>query len=382
MAAAVVTTTATTADTDKLVAEWAAAVHSAADKGRTLQISGGNSKAFYGGAVAADAVLNTADYKGVVSYEPSELVVTVRAGTPLRELVAVLAENNQELAFEPPQFANTDTVGGMVACGLSGPARPYKGSVREAVLGVKMINGQGQVLRFGGEVIKNVAGYDVSRLLVGSLGILGVILEVSLRVAPQPPATATFVCASDKESAMAFFRQLARQYSPVSATAWWQGQRFIRLSGSEQWIESQQKKWQSAGQDMARLDEQVAAGFWHQLRDHRHAFFTQATQPLWRVSAPPFSSLPMVTAEQSLIEWGGALHWYSGQAGDEWQAAITAAGAHATCFSGRGNTSTTDTATFPPFPPLSKTVWQLHQALKKSFDPHEVFNPNKMYAGL
>ena len=329
-----------------------------------LCIRGGGSKAFYG-RHCDGALLEVSGHRGVVSYAPSELVITARAGTPLAEIEALLARHNQMFSFEPPHFSPQTTLGGMVAAGLSGPRRPWGGSVRDAVLGVKLINGRGEVLRFGGQVMKNVAGYDLSRLMVGALGTLGVLLEVSLKVLPRPAEERTLAFELDADQAAARQIEWGRLPLPLSATLHQAGQLHVRLCGSGQGVR-------------AALDtmggEETSDRLWTDVREQTLAFF-QSAGPLWRISLPaaaPALNLP----GEILTEWGGALRWLqSGLPAEVLRQQVSALGGHATLFRGHDGRG----EVFQPLPPA---LMALHRRVKQSLDPHGLFNPGRLYAGL
>lgn len=350
--------------------QWAEQVRGAAADGLPLELRGSGTKTFYG-RQPVGTVLDTRPHSGVVSYEPTELVVTVRAGTPLAELEALLAENNQMLAFEPPHFGEGATVGGMVAAGLSGPRRQAAGAARDFVLGVKIIDGRGESLSFGGQVMKNVAGYDVSRVIAGSLGTLGLILEVSLKVLPRPVAETTLRFALDEGGAIDRLNEWGGQPLPVSASAWCNGQMHVRLSGAEAAVRA---AVQRLGGE--RLDDEEAAGFWADLREQRSAFFDQVGDGiLWRVSVPT-SAAPLRLAGTQLIEWGGAQRWLLTEAGAERVRARAAElGGHAQAFRGADRQGDI-------FHPLPAPLMAIHSRLKQAFDPAGIFNPGRLYAGL
>jgi glycolate oxidase FAD binding subunit len=352
--------------------------------GRPLQIRGGGSKDWYGHAPQG-ALLDTTAYTGIVDYEPTELVITARCGTPLAEIDAVLAANNQMLAFEPPHFGPGATIGGMIACGLSGPARQAVGSVRDFVLGTVLMDGTGEVLHFGGQVMKNVAGYDVSRLLTGSLGSLGLILEASIKVLPRPFVTSTRRFQLRQSDAIHRLNEWGGQPLPISASAWCDDVLTLRLSGAAAAVGAAAAK---LGGD--RLEDAEAEAFWHDLREQRHAYFRQEDQAqqeqgggasLWRLSVPS-AAAPIALPGVTLIEWGGAQRWLrlSGP-GDPWadaasvRAAAAAAGGHATLF--RGGDKEVGV-----FQPLAPVVEKIHHRLKASFDPNGIFNCGRMYPHL
>jgi glycolate oxidase FAD binding subunit len=339
-----------------------------------LDICGGGSKRFYGEAPAG-APLDVRPLSGITSYEPTELVVTARAGTPLRDLEAALAEQGQCLPFEPPRFAPGGTVGGMVAAGLSGPARVSVGSVRDHVLGVTVLNGRGEILTFGGQVTKNVAGYDVSRLMVGSLGILGVICEVSLKVLPASVATETLSFDSDETRSLDILGRWAAQPLPINATAWHAGRLRVRLAGARAAVVAACERL--GGE---RLEAGAAKSWWLSVRDQSAEFFSLGEESLargdalWRLSVPSVTAALALPGEQ-FIEWGGAQRWWrtTAPAGVVREAAARAGG-HATLIRGKDRVEV--------FAPLSAVLMRVHQGLKQAFDPARIFNPGRLYAGL
>lgn len=340
---------------------------------RTLRIRGGATRSFYGNPWTDDAAagwLDTSAYRGVVSYEPSELVLTARAGTPLSEVEATLAQQGQMLAFEPPRFGPSGTLGGCVASGLAGPRRMVAGSVADFVLGTRLLAADGNVLRFGGEVMKNVAGYDLSRLLAGSLGVLGAIVEVSLKVLPRPRCEASVVLALAESEALQQCLKWRSRPIPVSATAWEPGpdaagRLTVRLSGNESAV-----KVGLADIGGDALPAEQAEAFWLALRDQTHPFFSQA--PLWRVVLP--AKVPPLDLGPALHEWQGSLRWIAGPQ----DAAALRARAHAlggsACLYHRGDVP----ATVPAFQPLSGALLQLHRRIKQELDPAGLFNPHRL----
>jgi FAD/FMN-containing dehydrogenase len=339
-----------------------------------LQICGGGTKAFYGG-VPRGEVLDTRDLCGITSYEPTELVVTALAGTALSDLEAELQGAGQCLPFEPPRFAPGGTVGGMVAAGLAGPARPSVGGLRDHLLGVSVLNGAGETLTFGGQVMKNVAGYDVSRVMAGSMGILGLICEVSLKVMPVPAATATLSFEMDQATALRELNHWAAQPLPISASSWHRDLLRLRLSGAKAAVNSVRQRLGGV-----ELEPQAAGEWWRDLRDQRHAFFDLGEgltrgEALWRVSVAD-TTPPLPLAGEQLIEWGGALRWLrSDVPAAEVRAAAAAAGGHATLFRAADKSCGAFTA-------LSAPLLAIHRRLKQSFDPAGIFNPGRLYAEL
>lgn len=366
------------AETEQALAEQ---VRAAAADGRRLAVRGGNSKAFYGNPVTADAALDCTTHTGVVAYEPTELAMTVRGGTRLAAVEALLAEHGQLLPFEPPHFAtgcepdtSTATIGGAVAAGLSGPRRPYAASVRDAVLGVRMLNGRGQVLEFGGRVMKNVAGYDVSRLTAGSLGVLGVLLEVSLKVIPRAPGTLTLVREETLSGALDLLRRWSRKALPITGSAWVDGRLHVRVDGGEEARAQTQRIVEGLPLDAA--DE-----LWRDLREQRLGFFA-GDAPLWRLSLPPATAAEATAglgAGESLVEWGGALRWLRGELPPARVREVAkAAGGHATLLRIGGGESPAGGV----FAPQAAVALRLHRSLKRAFDPEGILNPGRLYPDL
>lgn len=353
----------------------------AAASRQALRIRGGGSKDFYGRRLEGD-VLDTRGYSGIVAYEPTELVVTVRAGTPLAELEAALAEKGQRLAFEPPHFGPA-TVGGMVAAGLSGPARASVGAVRDFILGAVVVNGRAEVLTFGGQVMKNVAGYDVSRIMAGAMGTLGVVAEVSLKVLPAAPAEATLCFEMDQPQALAALNRWGGQPLPLNASCWVSDQGrsmlYVRLAGAVAAVES---ACRSMGGQV--LDGAVVAPDWVACREQTLPFFTPPTPDacLWRLSVPqtaPAMAVAGQGAAAQLVEWHGGLRWLwaPAQAGADVRAAAQAAGGHATLWRAPAQA---ERPTQGVFAPLSGPQLAIHRRLKAEFDPAGIFNPGRLYA--
>jgi glycolate oxidase FAD binding subunit len=333
--------------------------------GRPLRIRGGGTKDWYGQRLAGD-ILDTRDYTGIVDYEPTELVITARCGTPLAGIEAALAQQGQMLAFEPPHFGTGATIGGVIASGLSGPRRANSGAVRDFVLGCKLLDGKGDVLSFGGQVMKNVAGYDVSRLLAGSLGTLGLLLEVSVKVLPRAPREATLVFEGVNEvDAIRNLNEWAGQPLPVSASCWHDGVLALRLSGANAAVDAAIR---SLGGDVMP----DCARFWTSVREQRHAFF-EGDMPLWRLSVPSTVGA-IVPGSPQLIEWGGAQRWLRApaDAAERIRAVVAACGGHATLF--RGGDGSVGV-----FQPLAPAIARIHERLKAGFDPAGIFNPGRMY---
>ena len=357
-------------------------VRDSAARGIALRICGGGTKDFHGPGAPhhAGESLDMRPLAGIVSYEPSELVVTALAGTPLAELEALLAQHGQSLAFEPPRFAPGGTVGGMVAAGLSGPARASVGAVRDFVLGVEIINGKGELLRFGGQVMKNVAGYDVSRLMAGSWGQLGVITEVSLKVLPVAPAEATLRFDCDQAEALRLLNAWGGKPLPLNASCWVEdggvGMLFVRLRGARAAVDAACRTMGGTLQDAPNV-----ADDWQACRDQRLPWFTArpADQALWRLSVPqtaPALALPAGVAAP-LVEWHGGLRWLQAppEQGDALRALAAQAGGSASLFiasSARVEGAKTG------FDAESVALASIHERLKQAFDPAGIFNPGRL----
>ena len=343
-----------------------AAVHAAIADRAPLSIVAGGTKQFYG-RQAEGKPFDVSGNRGIVAYEPTELVITARGGTPLVRLETILAEKGQMLPFEPPHFGPQATLGGTIACGFSGPRRPYAGAARDFVLGVKCLTGKGEILTFGGQVMKNVAGYDVSRLMVGALGTLGILLETSLKVLPKPAHEITVALDQAEAGAIALMNTWGSQPLPVSAACFDGTRVYARLSGTEQGVMAAYKK---IGGEVVK-DGHV---FWQSIREHRHPFFNDDL-PLWRLSVAP--ATPQLELPGTwLLDWGGAQRWLKSDApAAAIRQAVEAVGGHATLF--RGGDRNTDV-----FHPLPEPLMALHRNLKKAFDPHGILNVKRMYLGL
>ena len=353
-----------------IAAQLAETLREAAANKTPLRIAGGGTKDFYGNRASGE-IFSTSAYRGIIDYEPTELVITARAGTPLAEVEAALHEKGQMLAFEPPHFSAGSTLGGCIAAGLSGPRRPYAGAVRDLVLGVRLLDGKGADLRFGGQVMKNVAGYDVSRLMAGAMGTLGVILEVSLKTLPLPAAEITLHQRHNEVDAIRLMNEWAGQPLPISATAWTGGDLGIRLSGAPSAVEAARRK---LGGDA--IDATQAVRFWQGLRDHTDTYFTQGST-LWRLSVKP--TTPALTLPGTpMIEWNGSLRWIQTDASvEQVREAAAAAGGHATLFRCSGGNRSDNV-----FHPLSPALAALHRNLKQAFDPAGILNPGRLYRGM
>lgn len=350
----------------QIIEQFSQTIREAGSTQRPLRIAGSGSKSFYGRAMQG-TLLDVTPYRGIVSYEPTELVLTARAGTPLAEIEAALAEKRQMLPFEPPHFGAGATLGGCIAAGLSGPRRACAGAVRDYVLGVRMIDGKGEDLKFGGQVMKNVAGYDVSRLMAGSLGTLGLLLEVSLKVLPVPAEELTLRFSMTEAEALDRMNRWAAQPLSLSATCCHDGVLTVRLSGATAAVNSVRQK---LGGEIVADDYH----FWRSVREQQHDFF-QSAKTLWRLSLP--STAPVISVPgRQLIEWGGALRWLAGDApAATIRQAAAALGGQATLFRSLQPMD-------EPFHPLTAPLLAVQQRLKKSFDPFAIFNPGRMYQEL
>jgi glycolate oxidase FAD binding subunit len=347
----------------------------ARDSRAALEIRGGCTKRFYGNVPRGEP-LDVRELAGIVSYEPTELVVTVLAGTKLKELESVLAERGQCLPFEPPHFGAAGTVGGMVAAGLAGPARACVGPLRDFVLGVTLLNGMGERLTFGGQVMKNVAGYDVSRLTAGSMGILGVICEVSLKVMPILPACTTLCVEMDEAAALKQLNRWAGESFPLNASAWHRGRLYLRLAGAKAAVA---RALEGAGG--RELEPQQAAAWWSDIRDHRHEFFSLCDADLergecsWRIAVPD-STPPLDLPGEQFIEWGGGQRWWRSAApASLFRSAAERTGGHATLMRAADKSAGVFTA------PTTVSM-SIHKRLKQGFDPAGIFNPGRLYPEL
>lgn len=362
--------------TDAVVARWQDQIREAAATGTPLRIAGGGTKEFYGNPVAGE-ILDTRDCAGIVDYQPGELVMIARAGTPLTVVEAALAERGQMLAFEPPHFGSGATLGGTVATAMSGPRRPYAGAVRDLMLGIRIVDGTGAFMHFGGRVMKNVAGFDVTRLMTGALGTLGVISEVAFKCVPvaRSEATVAFECSADE--AIHRVNAWSGKPWPLTATCYWRGTLAARFAGAAPAVAQAQKAAGGHGVDNA-------APFWASVREHTHGFFTpqdDASRDLWRLAVKSTTPYKDLGGEQ-LVEWGGALRWLwlpaaaGAGAMRDWAAAQ---GGHATVFRAA---STSLAGASGVFHPLAPALVPVHERLKATFDPQRILNRGRLYAGM
>ncbi|HSG12117.1 MAG TPA: glycolate oxidase subunit GlcE [Gammaproteobacteria bacterium] len=341
-------------------------VRNAAASGKPLALQGNGTRAFLGRTTRGDP-LSMADYHGIIDYSPSELVISARAGTPLAHIEQALAAEQQMLAFEPPAFGPTATLGGTIAGGLSGPRRPWSGAARDFVLGINCINGHGEYLRFGGQVMKNVAGYDLSRTLTGSLGTLAILLDIHLKVLPRPEAELTLTQTCTQAEAIERCNHWSANPISLTAACYIEDRLVFRLSGTERGVADTASR---LGGDT----QPGEASIWQDLKEQTLPFFA-GDAPVWRLSLPP-ASTPLDSIGEQLLDWGGAQRWLrSTLPATDIRETVQAAGGHAQLFRGGDRSGEV-------FHPLAANVLSLHQRLKAAFDPHAIFNPGRMYAEL
>ena len=344
-----------------------AAVAQASASKTPVYIAGGNTKRDMLGRRCEAKPLDLSGHRGIVDFQPSELVITVRAGTPLVDIERTLAPEGLCMAFDPPQFDGIATVGGTLACNLSGPSRPWAGSIRDAVLGVRLINGRAELLKFGGQVMKNVAGYDVSRLQAGALGTLGVITEVSLKVQPQPEAVASLAFEVSRQDAIETMNRRAGEPKPLTGAFWYKGRMYLRLAGSASAVEHTARLW--GGERLPRRTD-----LWTSLRDMTLSFFS-GDAPLWRASHKP-TAPAWEFPEEQLIDWCGAQRWFSGDLElDALEGAAANAGGHIMLFRGGDRLREVRQR-------LNTVEQHLQSRIKYSFDPEGIFNPGRLYSWM
>ena len=330
-----------------------------------VAVVGGNTKSFLGGRLL-DEPVSMQEHSGIVNYEPTELVLTAKSGTSLRDIESCLKDARQMLPFEPPQFGAETTIGGVMASGLSGPRRIHLGSARDCVLGVRLINGLGQHLKFGGEVMKNVAGYDLSRLSVGAYGTLGVLTEVSVKVLPIPDKERTQVVECSQAEAMETLTRFGSRPYPISAAAWVEGALSIRLSGAGSGVDSAAAS--IGGETRADTDQ-----FWDSLRDLNHVQFDQENKWLWRVSVAP--TTPSDAIDSFCFDWGGGLRWVKTDPEDFSLFRLAESlGGHATCFARERKSGT-------GMQPLEPGILRLNQRVKEAMDPFGLINRGRLLEG-
>jgi glycolate oxidase FAD binding subunit len=347
--------------------EIIATLQRASDNGQPVYIKGGNSKRHIAGRDCNYEELDVSGHRGIIDYQPQELVISARGGTPLSDILIALETHDQTLSFEPPLFGGVATVAGTLACNLSGPARPWGGSIRDRVLGVQLINGKGERLNFGGKVMKNVAGYDVSRLQAGAMGTLGIVSEVSLKVVPRSQRSLTLRYQMTAEEAIATMNQRAGEPKPLSGAFWIDGQLYLRLSGAASAVEHTAERWD--GETLDDGDE-----IWEGLREMTLPFFADDA-PLWRFSVIS-TAPPMPELGATLIDWCGSQRWVRGEhSKTELDRMAQAAGGHVTLF--RGGDRNAEVRA-----PMNDVETALQQRLKKSFDPNGILNPGRLYSWL
>lgn len=365
---------------DPVLEQFRLQILEAASSGKKLQIIGGNTKAWYGD-LAQGEILNTSSYRGIIDYQPAELVLTAKAGTPMIEIEQALASAAQIFPFEPPLFGSNATIGGIVCAGLSGPGRGQSGALRDFILGVKVMDGRGDIVTFGGQVMKNVAGYDVSRLMPGSMGTLGLLLEVSIKVLPVPAKTRTLCFQMSQADAIAHMNHLAGQPLPLSASCWIglpeQGELMLRLGGANAAVESATVKLLSQFPGV-QIDDELASQFWFSIKEQTHSYFQSNQQEsLWRFAVNPLSS-PLPLDGVTCIEWLGGQRWFKGKLDQKEAIAIARAnGGHATMF--RGDKSQLSTVfTSLQENPLTAPLAIVQERIRNAFDPSGVFKTNRM----
>jgi len=354
-------------------------IQSAVSEQKIINICGGNTKNWYGDSPSGEA-LNTHQYAGILDYQPEELVITACAGTLLKEVESALASKNQCFPFEPPHYGENATIGGMVAAGLAGPGRGQFGGLRDYVLGVKMMDGSGQILSFGGKVMKNVAGYDVSRLMPGSLGTLGLILEVSIKVLPLPARSETLKFQIPASQAIHQMNSWASQPLPLSASTWigdsQSGELWIRLAGANAAVVAAIQKMQQL-LPAEIIEKSQANIFWASIREQTHPFFSHSNENLWRFAVNPLSS-PFLTEHITMMEWFGGQRWIKGNLNrEEAQSLASQNQGYATLFRNNRNDSG---SVFTPLTanPLTAPLAIVQKRVQKAFDPHGIFQTGRM----
>ena len=353
-----------------LTHDISAKVEEAFQQTKNLAICAGNTKQFYGRVVEAESLCLSA-HSGIIEYEPSELYITARSGTPLSEIENTIQAEKQMIPCEPPYFGANATLGGMVACGLSGPRRASAGAIRDCILGTEIINGKGEYLKFGGKVMKNVAGYDVSRLMCGAMGTLGILMSITLRLVPKPETEQTIVFSLTTEDAIHNMNTWANTSMPISANYYDGQDLYLRLSGSSSAVNTCIET--IGGENIADSDV-----FWSNVKEQQTDFFN-TDYPIWRISVAP-NIAPLDISGAYVMEWNGGLRWYASQENaNSIREKVEHVGGHATLFR---QAPTNDSIVETVFHPLPLASLNLHQKLKQVFDPARILNPGKMYAGL
>ena len=343
-------------------------VRDAVNDKASMTVRAGGTKEWLGRLASTDRVIETASHSGIVSYQPVELVMTARAGTTISEIESVLEENNQMLACEPPRFGGLATLGGSLAANVSGPGRPWYGSIRDHVLGVNLINGDAEYLRFGGQVMKNVAGYDLSRLQAGAMGGLGLMTEISLKVLPKPATTRTLKFAMGQAEAITRMNEMSGQPKPMTAAYWYNDELFIRLAGAASAVDATAASW---GGD--ELEPEQAKQVWSNLQDQDSDLYK--ADKVWRFSVRSNAAV-FDLAGDALINWGGAERWYTNDLSLEEMASMAeAAGGQVSLYRGGDRSSEV-------MHPQTKPVQTLQQRIKHSIDPNGLLNPGRVFGWL
>ncbi|MFT7286000.1 MAG: glycolate oxidase FAD binding subunit [Halieaceae bacterium] len=352
-------------------------VNAALGSGTLLRIEGNNTKSQLGREqIEEGETISLSSHTGVVQYEPVELIVTARAGTTLAEIDEVLGEHNQILACDPRRYNGAATIGGSLASNQSGNARPWSGSLRDHVLGIKLINGKGEHLQFGGQVLKNVAGYDVSRLQAGAMGTLGVITEVSFKVLPAPAASTTLTKELPAEQALREMNRLGRSVKPLSGAGWVDGKLYLRLQGAHSAVRATIQQWQKEIQ-MQRLEPKLADTFWHDLREHQLDFYQQRSsdEPLWRFSVKS-NAAHFLGGEPWAFNWSGAQRWLKGRFDSQQMRELArSAGGEVQLYAGGDRDGELCFVS-------NDALKRIHQNVKNAFDPQGIFNPGRLYGWL
>jgi glycolate oxidase FAD binding subunit len=366
---------------DPILEEFKGRILSAIASGQKLRIVGGNTKSWYGDTSIGEE-LSTTNYSGIVDYQPSELVLTAKAGTPMKEIEQALAKASQWFPFEPPCFGDHSTIGGVVCAGLSGPGRGQYGALRDFVLGVKIMDGRGDILTFGGQVMKNVAGYDVSRLMPGSLGTLGLLLEVSIKVLPIPAKTKTLAIPIEQAQAIEQMNRWASQPLPLSASCWLEtssgsDELMLRIAGANAAVEAANKKLLEPYGGKV-VDDQEASAFWHSIKEQTHPFFQLSGQEsLWRFAVNPLSN-PLPIESTTCIEWLGGQRWVKGNFDQEAMKKIAQLhGGHVTLFRG-DKAQVSSVFTSLKDAAITAPLATVQERIRKTFDPHGIFQTNRM----
>ncbi|HIJ61286.1 MAG TPA: glycolate oxidase subunit GlcE [Rhodospirillaceae bacterium] len=373
---------------ERMVAE---AVAEAAAGGLGLAVEGNASKAALGRPMTTARRLRLGGLSGIVAYEPEELVLTARAGTPLAEIEAALAGRRQHLAFEPRDLGPLlggaglpQTLGGVVACGLAGPRRCVGGAVRDHVLGITAVNGLGELFKAGGKVVKNVTGYDLVKLLTGSFGTLAVFTEITVKVLPAPETEETVVFPGrDATAAVALMAGALGGPVEPSAAAWLDGGVCLRLDGFAASVAARRRRLFADCGEGELLEAAASRRLWQDIAGVA-PFVGRPGRAVWRLTQRPSDApallrrLAMVEGAEAFLDWGGALAWLSLPTGDDGGAATVrqavAAGGQAWLVAAPEAIR----AVQPVFPPLPAPLAGLEARVKAAFDPRGILNPGRM----